>query len=210
MLDRRAGGAVAQRLVDPRRMEREVLADAAVVDRDAGVLADEIALGRRRRDVAVDRLEYALARDRGLAVAGGGERVAQILRDVLQRPDVEVRGDVLDRALEVGGDVEPAQRGLPGCSAAGAAAEDDAFERASCPSCGCARACRRRSRRRRRAPRASSRRPCRSRARRSGSGARDRSGSSRRAGRCPRPGSGAACTGARPPRRPARSRVVSR
>ena len=43
MLDGRARGAVAQRLVDPRRVEREALADAAVVDGDAGVLADEVA-----------------------------------------------------------------------------------------------------------------------------------------------------------------------
>ena len=57
-------------------------------------------------DVAVDDLEDALARDARLAVAGGGERVAQVLRDVLQRPDVEVRGGVLDRLLEVGGDVD--------------------------------------------------------------------------------------------------------
>ena len=103
MLDRRARGAVAQRLVDPRRMEREVLADAAVVDGDAGVLADEVLLAVGDVDVAVDRLEHALARDRGLALARGGERVAQVLRDVLQRPDVEVRGGVLDRVLQVGG-----------------------------------------------------------------------------------------------------------
>ncbi len=45
MLDRRPRRAVAQRLVDPRRMEREVLADAAVVDGDPGVLADEVLLG---------------------------------------------------------------------------------------------------------------------------------------------------------------------
>ena len=32
------------------------------------------------------------------------ERVAQVLRDVLQRPDVEVRGGVLDGVLEIGGD----------------------------------------------------------------------------------------------------------
>src|SRR5439155_622835 len=31
------------------------------------------------------------------------ERVAQILRDVLQRPDVEIRGGILDRSLEIDG-----------------------------------------------------------------------------------------------------------
>ena len=53
-------------------------------------------------DVPVDRLEDALAGDRGLAVACRRERVAQVLRDVLQRPDVEVRRGVLDGVLEIG------------------------------------------------------------------------------------------------------------
>src|SRR4029077_18265552 len=54
MLDGGARRAVAQRLVDPGRMEREALADLAVVDRDPGVLADEVALGVGDADVAVD------------------------------------------------------------------------------------------------------------------------------------------------------------
>src|SRR6266508_3897463 len=52
--------------------------------------------------VAVDRLEHALARNGSLAAARRIQGVAQILRDVLQRPDVEVRGGVLDRALQIG------------------------------------------------------------------------------------------------------------
>ena len=104
VLDRRAGGAVAQPLVDPGRVEREVLADPGVIDGDAGVLADEVLLGVGDADVAVDRLEHALARHRGLAVARSGERVAQVLRDVLQRPDIEVRGGILDDVLEICGD----------------------------------------------------------------------------------------------------------
>ena len=47
MLDGGALGAVAQRLVDPRGVEWEALADAAVVDRDAGVLAHEVRLAPR-------------------------------------------------------------------------------------------------------------------------------------------------------------------
>ncbi len=107
VLERRARGAVAERLVDAAP--------------DAAGSARRPARGRRRCrcpgrrgssassaivDVAVDGLEDALARDARLAVAGGGERVAQVLRDVLQRPDVEVRGGVLDGLLEVGGDVD--------------------------------------------------------------------------------------------------------
>src|SRR5262249_50591236 len=44
VLHRRALGAGLQRLVDPRWVERKALADATGVDRDARVLADEVAL----------------------------------------------------------------------------------------------------------------------------------------------------------------------
>ena len=60
--------ARAERLVDPGRMEREVLADVAGVDGDARVLADEVLLLVGDVDVPVDRLQDALPRDRGLAV----------------------------------------------------------------------------------------------------------------------------------------------
>ena len=96
VLQGRALGAGLQRLVDPGRVEREVLADAAGVDGDPGVLADEVRVAVRDLDVPDDRLEHALAGDGGLAVLGRGERVAQVLRNVLQRPDVEVRRGVLD------------------------------------------------------------------------------------------------------------------
>ena len=95
MLDGRPLRAGLQRRVDPRRV-REVLADAAVVDRDPRVLADEVLLLVGDLHVAVDRLQHADPRHGGLAVARRGERVAQVLRDVLERPDVEVRGCVLD------------------------------------------------------------------------------------------------------------------
>ena len=104
VLDRRALGAVVERLVDPRRMEREVLADAAGVDGDAGVLADEVLLVVGDLDVADDRLQHALTGTEVSRSPRVGERVAQVLRDVLQRPDVEVRGGVLDDLLEIGGD----------------------------------------------------------------------------------------------------------
>src|SRR5688500_7004363 len=82
-------------------MQREVLADAGGVDGDARCLADEVLLVGRNRDVAVDRLQDALAGDRGLAVERALERVSEVLRDVLQRPDVEVRRGVLDSVLEI-------------------------------------------------------------------------------------------------------------
>ena len=78
-----------------------MLADAAGVDGDPGVLADEVLLVVGDRDVPVDGLEHALAGDGGLARRRRRERVAEVLRDVLQRPDVEVRGRVLDDVLEI-------------------------------------------------------------------------------------------------------------
>ena len=54
-------------------------------------------------DVPQDGLEHPPAGDRRLGACRLRERVAQILRDVLERPDVEVGGSVLDDLLEVGG-----------------------------------------------------------------------------------------------------------
>ena len=129
MLDRRARRAVAQRLVDPGRVEREVLADAARVHGDARVLADEVLLVVGDRHVPVDRLEDALPGDRRLALERRRERVAEVLRDVLQRPDVEVRGGVFDGVLEISaGDSAHRARFL--CrGSAGTPAEDAAFQK---------------------------------------------------------------------------------
>ncbi len=80
-----------------------MLADAAVVDGDPRVLADEVLLLVRDLDVAVDRLEHADPGDRRLAVARRGERVAEVLGNVLQRPDVEMRRSVLDGLGQIGG-----------------------------------------------------------------------------------------------------------
>src|SRR5580765_6570690 len=101
VLQRRALRTGLQRFVDARRVEREVLADTAGVDSDARVLADEVVLVVGDLDVLDDRVEHALARDRGLPLLCVDERIPQVLRDVLQRPDVEVRRCVLDRLLEI-------------------------------------------------------------------------------------------------------------
>ena len=79
-----------------------MLADAARVDGDPGVLADEVLLLVRDRDVPVDRLEDPDPGLRRLAVARRRERVTEVLRDVLQRPDVQVRRGILDGPFEVG------------------------------------------------------------------------------------------------------------
>src|SRR5262249_51072176 len=69
--------------------------------RDAGVLADEVLLVVGDLDVLQDRREHALAGHRRLPARRVRQCVAQVLRDVLQRPDVEVGGSVLDGAVEV-------------------------------------------------------------------------------------------------------------
>src|SRR5262245_53143959 len=102
VLDRRALRARLERRVDAGRMQREVLADAAVVDGDPRVLADEVLLLVRDLDVAVDRLEDPDPGHGRLAVSRGGEGVTEVLRDVLQRPDVEMRRRILDRLGEIG------------------------------------------------------------------------------------------------------------
>ena len=117
MLDGRAFGAVIQRLVDPCGVEREAFPNAAVVDGDAGVLADEVRPLLGHLDVLEDRVQDALAGRMRLAAGCVGERVAEVLRDVLQRPDIQVRCCVLDDLLEIRGDhaalaaaVRPARR----------------------------------------------------------------------------------------------------
>ena len=102
MLDGRALRALLERGVDPRRVQREVLADLAVVDGDAGVLAHEVLLVLGDRDVAEDRLQNALPGHRGLAAGRVRERVSEVLRDVLQGPDVQVRGGICDCPVEIG------------------------------------------------------------------------------------------------------------
>ena len=162
MLDRRALGAGLERVVDPRGMQREVLADAARVDGDARVLADEVLLRVGDLDVPQDRARARAGRARrSRALGRGRERVAQVLRDVLQRPDVEVRGRVLDGAVEVGVDRRRHARALLRGGPARRGARRRSTRAGCCPSSGCGRACRPRSRRRRRGPRASSGRRCR-------------------------------------------------
>ena len=102
MLDGRALGTGLQRGVNSRRMQGKMLADAAGVDGDSGVLADEVLLGLRDGDVLQDRLQNALSGDGRLARCGIRKRVTQVLRDVLQRPDVEVRRRVFDCGFEIG------------------------------------------------------------------------------------------------------------
>ena len=152
MLDRRALGARLQRLVDPRRVEREVLADAAGVDGDAGVLADEVLLVVGDLDVlrivsstrcpATTSRAGRVARARRAGPAGCPS--APRRRGARRRPRRACWRSVATscscaRLLRRG----RARRG----------GRTRSTRAASCPSSGCARACRPRSRRRRRGPR---------------------------------------------------------
>src|SRR5581483_8193016 len=131
VLERRPCGAVAQRLVDARRMQREALADTAVVDGDARVLAHEVLLAVGDVDVPVNRLQHPLPRYRRLARPRRVERVPEVLRDVLQRPDVQMCCRVLDRLLQLGVHVDDhsAPR-LLACRPSRAASEDHTLEKA--------------------------------------------------------------------------------
>src|SRR5207245_2617388 len=80
------------------------LADTAGIDRDAGVLAHEVVLAVGDLDVLEDRVQDALPRNARLALGRGRERVTEVLRNVLERPDVEVRRSVLDDAFQIGRD----------------------------------------------------------------------------------------------------------
>ena len=150
---RRALGAGLQRLVDPRRVEREVLADAARVDGDAGVLADEVASRSSAtwtflRIVSSTRwpgTEVSRCRPRPRARRAGPAGCPSAPRRRGARPRPRPPGC---RSVAIGAHARPFRGGR-----AGAPAEDAALEQASCPSSGSARACRRRSRRRRRGPR---------------------------------------------------------
>src|SRR3954452_21416279 len=61
VLDRRALGAGLERRVNSCGVQGKMLADAARVNGDAGVLANEVLLGVRDLDVLEDRLQNALA-----------------------------------------------------------------------------------------------------------------------------------------------------
>ena len=129
VLERRARRPVAQRLVDARRVEREVLADAARVDGDPRVLADEVAARSsaistlRRIDLedALARTRTSRGRARPRARRGGpaGCPSAPRRRGARRRP----RPRAADRSSTSMLMRSPSRR-----QPAGAAAEDDALE----------------------------------------------------------------------------------
>ena len=201
VLQRRAPRALAQGILDPHRVEREALADADVEDGDAGVLADQVAVLSATETLVliVSRMRRAdLVR---LVLHRVLERVAQILGDVLERPHVQVGGGILDGGLRD----RLRRRCSCGRRPSRPAAEDDAVEQRVAHHPVAPVHAARDLAGGEEALHAWSGRRVRCAGRRSGSGARGRSGSVRAGGRPPPRGSAAAWLGSRRPRPPRRS-----
>src|SRR5437588_7537955 len=96
MFARGALAAAADRFLQSHAVDLDAAADPDVVDRDAGVLAEQVVGGLGDRDVADHRAEHALRAGVGLV---GNEPVKALLdvrRQLLQRPDVELLRRLLD------------------------------------------------------------------------------------------------------------------
>ena len=147
MLDRRALGAVVERLVGGP--------GAAGSARRRGSSRRRCRCPGRRvllvlghLDVAEDRLKHALARNRRLRLGGLGERVAEVLagcRSARRRGALPASSTTFWRSVATTITPPPSSRPRP------RRAGRERSSRAGCPSSGCGRACRR-SRRRRTGP----------------------------------------------------------
>jgi len=101
MLAGRALAALADRGLQRRAVavaELDAPPDRDVVDRDAGILAEQVVGRFGDGDVADHRAQNVLRRRRGLARGQRGEALLDVGRQDLQRPDVEFLGDVFDEA----------------------------------------------------------------------------------------------------------------
>src|SRR3981081_4628887 len=99
MLARRALATLAYRILECGAVavaELNAPADGYVVDRDARVLAKQVVGRLRNRDVPDHRAQNVLRRRRSLFLREHIEAVLDVGRQALQRPDVELLGDVLD------------------------------------------------------------------------------------------------------------------
>src|SRR5688572_206336 len=92
----RARAAAADRLLEPRAVHFDAAPDPHVVDRDSGVLAQEVVGVLGDRDVADHGAEHALGARVGLGAGEALEALLDIRRELLQRPDVELLGSLLD------------------------------------------------------------------------------------------------------------------
>ena len=96
MLARRALAAAPDGFLEREAVDFDAAADPDVVDRDAGVLAEQVVVALGDRDVADHGAEHALRAGVALVGCQRLEALLDIGRQHFQRPDVELLGRFLD------------------------------------------------------------------------------------------------------------------
>src|SRR6185503_5280951 len=96
VLARRAGAAAPDGVLDPDPVDLDAASDPHVVDRDAGVLAEEVVGVLGDRDVADHGAEHALRARVGLAPRERVEALLHVGGQQLERADVELLRRLLD------------------------------------------------------------------------------------------------------------------
>src|SRR6185436_13139861 len=96
VLPGRARAAAPDRVLEAGTIDLHAATDPHVVDRDAGVLAEQVVRVLGDRDVADHGAEHALRPGIGLRRGQALEAVLDIRRQLLQRADVELLGGLLD------------------------------------------------------------------------------------------------------------------
>src|SRR5207253_9126509 len=90
MLESRALAAAPDRLLGREAVDFDAAPDPDVVDRDAGVLAEQVVGVLGHRDVADHGAEHALGAGVALVAREPIEALLDVRRQLLQRPDVEL------------------------------------------------------------------------------------------------------------------------
>src|SRR2546426_10688866 len=90
MLARGALAAAADRFLQSQAVDLDAAADPDVVDRDAGVLAEQVVRVLGHRNVADHRAEHALRARVALLAHEALEALLDVRRQLLERPDVEL------------------------------------------------------------------------------------------------------------------------
>src|SRR5438132_8069854 len=96
MLESRALAAAPDRLLEREAVDFDAAPDPDVVDRDAGVLAEQIVGVLGHRDVADHGAEHALSAGVALVAREPIEALLDVRRQLLQRPDVELLRGLFD------------------------------------------------------------------------------------------------------------------
>src|SRR5438552_16515740 len=96
MLESRALAAAPDRLLEREAVDLDAAPDPDVVDRDAGVLAEQVVRVLGHRDVADHGAEHALGAGVALVAREPVKALLDVRRQLLQRPDVELLRRLLD------------------------------------------------------------------------------------------------------------------